>query len=312
MATAVVMPEVETKTPVKNLEEALANKCFILRTRFGMIGNTRKVPTSQVEVKANKKWVKVTKILVESEELDAIKKLDSDMRAWLFQKCITFGEAAFVLVPFKRVTMVDEKFREFEKERELLVDAFVKAYPGLIKKAEKELDDTFNAGDYLPQKYVKGKFTFRYQYLNFGTPGKLKEVSPELFRNEQAKTQESWKEALDEARGILRAALLQLVTHLAERLEEEGGTPKVFRETTITKLQDFLADFDVKNEITSDTELQALVKKARGLVTGVSVEELRVTDTVRDKVRSGMEDIGKTLDRLLVDRPSRKFRFDED
>ena len=68
MSTATMTPEVETQGA------NLARETVCIAVSFGLLGNSRKVANSAVEVDADKNLIKVSKTLLESKELDAIRK----------------------------------------------------------------------------------------------------------------------------------------------------------------------------------------------------------------------------------------------
>jgi hypothetical protein len=51
---------------------------------------------------------------------------------------------------------------------------------------------------------------------------------------------------------------------------------------------------------------------ARQAVAGVSVDDLPTTTDVRAKVQQGMADLAAQLDTMIVKKPARKFRFNEE
>jgi hypothetical protein len=110
----------------------------------------------------------------------------------------------------------------------------------------------------------------------------------------------------------MRASLLELVSHLRDRLgDQPDGKPQRLRESTLQKLRDFLGTFDLRN-VVDDQELKEQVQKARALLEGVSTDALRNMPLVRARVREGMADLAAQMDVLAGDRVSRKFRFDEE
>ena len=89
---------------------------------------------------------------------------------------------------------------------------------------------------------------------------------------------------------------LSHVQHMADRLKEgPDGKPLRFKETTVSNLVEFLANFEFRN-VTDDSELQALVAKARELLHGVNADDLRTTGDLRTKVQQGMAEIAAQLD----------------
>ena len=89
------------------------------------------------------------------------------------------------------------------------------------------------------------------------------------------------------------------------------GKPLKFKETTVSNLVEFLANFEFRN-VTDDVELKQLVAKARDLLAGVQAGDLRTTGDLRTKVQQGMTSIAAELDTLLIKTGSRKFRFEEE
>lgn len=104
----------------------------------------------------------------------------------------------------------------------------------------------------------------------------------------------------------------ELVKHMRDRLKDgPEGKPLRFKETTVSNLVDFLGTFDFRN-VTDDAELKGLVEKAREMLVGVSADDLRTTSGVRAKVQQGMADLAAELDTMIVKKPGRKFRFNEE
>ena len=140
---------------------------------------------------------------------------------------------------------------------------------------------------------------------------RLREISARFFEEEREKAVVAMSEACTEIQQVMRASLLELVSHLRDRLgDQPDGKPQRLRESTLQKLRDFLGTFDLRN-VVDDQELREQVEKARALLEGVSTDALRNMPLVRAFVREGMADVAAQMDVLAGDRVSRKFRFDE-
>jgi hypothetical protein len=139
----------------------------------------------------------------------------------------------------------------------------------------------------------------------------LRAISSRFFEEEKEKAAVAMSEACSEIQQVMRASLLELVNHLRERLEDQpDGKPQRLRESTVQKLRDFLATFDLRN-VVDDRELKEQAEKARSLLEGVSTDALRNMPLVRASVREGTAQLAAQMDVLVSDRVSRKFRFDE-
>jgi hypothetical protein len=158
---------------------------------------------------------------------------------------------------------------------------------------------------------VRSHFTFSWQYVSYGVPEQLREISSRFFEEEREKAVVAMSEACSEIQQVMRASLLEMVNHLRERRSDQAdGKPQRLRESTLQKLRGFLGTFDLRN-VVDDQELKEQVEKARALLEGVSTDALRNMPLVRAFVREGMADVAAQMDVLVNDRISRKFRFDQ-
>jgi hypothetical protein len=302
-----------TALPILDIQEPgadLATKTVFIKLHLDLLGNSRKVSSSQVEVDADKALIRVSKNPLDSAELQAVRSLDGDIRRYLYDTCLPF-DVGIHLLPLGLIESVDERLREFKQKREELVEAFLLAYPRLCQEAAGRLRTLYNPADYPAEEEVRSFFTLNWQYISYGVPEQLGEISARIFETEREKAAEAMSQACDEIQQVMRASLLEMVSHLRDRLADQpDGKPQHLRESTVQKLRDFLATFDLRN-VVDDQELKEQVEKARGLLEGVSTDALRNMPLVRSWVREGMANIAAQMDRLVSDRVSRKFRFDE-
>jgi hypothetical protein len=289
----------------------LARKTVCLKVGLSTMGNTRRVSTSQIEADADKDLLRVSKHLVDSAELKAIGRFDGEIRRCLYNICLPF-EIGIHLLPIAALQHVEQRLRQFATDREQLVKAFLVAYPSLCQDAAKRLRGLYNPADYPTVGDVAREFGFSWQYVSFGVPEQLKGISQEVWEQEREKAAQRMAEASSEIQQVLRESMAKLVQHMADRLKEGAdGKPLRFKETTVSNLVDFLANFEFRN-VTDDHELQALVAKGRGLLQGIQAGDLRTTGELRTTVQQGMADIAAQLDTMLSRAGGRKFRFDEE
>jgi len=297
---------------IVNLErpgEDLAQKTVFVKVNLGALGNSRKVSSAQVEVDADKNLIRVSKTLLDSPELQAIRRLDGELRRYLYNMCLPF-ELGIHLLPIGLIEPVDAKLHEFEAQREELVETFLAAYPRLCQEAAGRLRTLYNPLDYPPVEEVRSEFTCSWQYVSYGVPHQLREVSERMFQDEREKAADRMAEAYTEVRLVLREAMVELVAHLRDRLTDQpDGAPQRLRESTVQKLREFLDTFDFRN-VTNDEELKEQVERARALLTGTTTDAIRNMAELRARVRAGMGEIANRLGTLVSDRVARKFRFE--
>jgi hypothetical protein len=304
MATMTI-PELE----IQNAGLDLAQKTVCIKVRLQRLGNTRKVSTSQIEVDSDKALLRVSKHLIDSAELRQITNFDSEVRRYLYNTCLPF-EVGIHLCPLPLLEQVEGRLRTLAEDRQSLVAALLAAYPALCHEAATRLRALYNPQDYPPIEYVRGQFGFTWQYVSFGVPEQLREISTRIWEGEREKAAQVMAEAAEEIQQVLRVAMGELVAHMRDRLKDgPEGKPLKFKESTVAKLVEFLGTFEFRN-VADDGELQGLVEKARTLLAGVTTDELRTTADVRSRVQQGMAEIATELDTMIVKKPGRKFRFE--
>lgn len=303
MATAKVGPQLVYVEPGVDLAE----KTMLLVAGFSKLGNTKRLKDSQFQHEGDPAMVKAQKKLLASPELREVGKLDGQLREFFRLEALPFPQPSTYLIPKEQVTVVVDRITSFKKKRQRLIDKFVDSYPERKEEAEKRLGPLFNERDYPSVQEVKEAFNFWHLFTNYGTPDSLRTINESIWLDEKAKAAAQMTNAVDEIMAVRRELLLKMVNHLAEKLGEENGKQKIFRDTTVEKLQDFLDKFEKMN-VVNDDEASRLVKKARILLSGKSADELRTTEGVRETVKKGMEKIAAELTTLVEDRPSRKMR----
>jgi hypothetical protein len=300
-----------TLADVKDAGMNLAKETVCVTVSFGLLGNSRKVSNSAVEVDADKALIRVHKTLLDSPELDAIRKADGEMRRRLYDLCLPF-DVGIYLLPNKLIAQVVADLRAFKAKRAILVERFISAYESLRNDARIRLRSLYNSRDYPAPEVVRSKFYCEWEFISFGTPDSLESISKELFEEEKQKAANKFQNAAEEITAVMRQTLAELVSHLREKLEPSpDGKQKIIRETAVTNLTEFLKTFDLRN-VTNDTELADLATKCRSLLSGRSADMFRESDNLRRSVASDLAGIKTELDKLVTEKPSRKFRFEED
>jgi hypothetical protein len=286
----------------------LTNNTVFLKVSFSVIGNTKQVRDNVLSTDADVSLLRVNKQLLESPELDAIRKADMRMRQYLYNTALPF-DTGVMLLPVGLIENTETRLQEYAIERAGLITEFVNAYPALCAVAVESLGSLHKVSDYADSPdAIRGKFSFTHSYLSFGVPGQLKSISSHLFQSELDKQHNVLMDAVSNAQIFLREQLLQMVSHLQERLTPtDDGKTKRLHATAVTSLQEFLAIVDLRN-VSNDTELQAVADKVKALISGVSVDTLKTSETFKANMVSKFDGIKATLADLVENAPGRKFR----
>src|SRR4029077_4093491 len=135
----------------------LAKKTVCIKMRLSTMGNTRKVSTSEIEADADKDLLRVSKHLLDSAELKAIRRFDGEIRRFLYNICLPF-EIGIHLLPIAALETVESGLRKFAEARRQLVDAFLSVFSGLCHDAAARLRGLYNPADYPPADEVAREF----------------------------------------------------------------------------------------------------------------------------------------------------------
>lgn len=298
MATT-TMPEVGT----------ISESVVFLSIHFNRFGNTRKVASNRVDVDADKRRIGVTKRLLSSESLQAITRVDYEVLRYMESRCLPFEKGMHALA-IALVEEVDAKLKEYRAERNDLIEVFLLEYPSLLDGARRDLRVLFEDRDYATVEEARKEFGMRWNYLSLSTPGQLAQMSEGLYAEERAKIQDKMRESYEEWRSLMRVAMLEVVNRLSESLRpgEDGKTRKL-TDSSVNRLQDFLATFPFRN-VSNDAELAKMRDQIAGFMEGVTVEQLRESESLKEKIGTKISKAAASLE--VMTQGIRKIRADED
>lgn len=310
----------ETMTETVTPGQLVAAKTICLVLKMGSFGNTKQASLGGAVLsqedpskEPDKTLLRLTKTLLDSPELEAIRKHDRDLAAKI--RAMSFSslfKGGVYLLPIGMVTTAEEILKVAEEARQQLVEAAVEAYPTRMEETIKRLAITASPMDYPSQDRFRATFYIEYSYVTFETPSRLKAISAALFQAETEKARVKLESVAHECEQTMRAGLLQMVEHLRERLTpNDDGKPKRLHDSTIGHLSEFLANFELRN-VTDDTQLGVLVEKARAVMQGVDHKLLKNDELVRQKVLTELTLVKDALNPLVVDKGTRSITLDDE
>jgi len=152
-----------------------------------------------------------------------------------------------------------------------------------------------------------GLFAVEWDFPSVEPPSYLRQLSPDLYRQECQRVAARFDEAVRLAEEAFTSELADLVSHLRERISgQEDGKPKVFRDSAVENVREFFDRFRRLNVSTSD-QLDQLVDQAQSIIGGVKPDQLRDSQSLRGHVAAELASVQTALDQLLVDRPRRNI-----
>lgn len=200
-----------------------------------------------------------------------------------------------------------DKFQDDLKDAKSQLGAY---YEELKASAKEYLGTLWNEDDY-PQD-ITCRFAFDWELCNGDPPEYLKVLNPELYEIQKQRIAAKFEEALALTEQGMAEELGELVQGLADKMvSSEDGKPKRISDKAVGGFLQFFERFKEFN-VGSNAELDRLVEQAKSLVLGVTPNELRKNLDKRAVLKEGLDQIREQLSAVLVDRPRRAIRLDDD
>ncbi len=178
-------------------------------------------------------------------------------------------------------------------------------YDQMRSDARRRLGRLYNPDDYPPE--VRGLFAVEWDFPSIEPPSYLMRLNPEIYEQEQQRVAQRFEEAVRLAEQAFIAEFARLVSHLTERLANgEDGERRIFRDSVVTNLTEFFSRFRDLN-VRSNQELDQLVEQAQQLVQGVTPQDLRDNEGLRQHVAAEMSEVQAQVEEMIVERPRRQI-----
>ena len=219
---------------------------------------------------------------------------------------LPFPEPGVRLIRQADIAAFDVHMTTLRAELAEAVGQLERHYAELKAAARERLGSLYSANDY-PNR-LSSLFAVEWDFPAVDPPDYLRQLSPELFEQEQVRVAARFDEAVRLAEEAFTSELARLVSHLAERLSgSDDGKPKIFRDSAVTNLSEFFERFRTLN-VRSDQQLDDLVDRVQQLVRGIDPQQLRDRQPLRERVARDLSGVQSVLDGMLVDRPRRNIR----
>ena len=218
---------------------------------------------------------------------------------------LPYPEPGIRLIRQDDIAAFDVQMQTLKSELGEAVERLDEHFAELRSSARQRLGSLYDDGDY-PESLL-GLFDVEWDFPAFEPPDYLRQLSPELYRQECQRVQARFDEAVRMAEEAFLSELAKLVSHLTDRLSGgEDGKPKIFRDSAVDNLRGFFERFRQLN-IGSNEQLDELVGQCQQIVEGIQPQDLRDQQSLRQHVSTQLSGVQSVLDGLLVDRPRRNI-----
>lgn len=269
-------------------------------------GNRKKADIKKIETNAEKNFLSLTKRLIDSDKYKSVLNFQNEVYNWININAVpSFFLRGCYLFNMKIVEEVEEYLR---RQSDLLVqkvEPLLAEYQQKIEESEMKLGDQFDLKDYPTIEKLRASFYFDWRWTIFDIPEGL---PSKVFEAEKMKAENMWKESAEQISLCLREAFIKLISHAKSLLEPgKNGKPKGFKNSSFENIDEFIFTFKNRN-IVDDKDLEALVKQAEKILTGVSDPQTLKKDTkLKDQIAKEFTEIEEKLAEMIETKPGRKF-----
>jgi len=137
-------------------------------------------------------------------------------------------------------------------------------------------------------------------------------IYKQIYDRCKLQAESKWADATEQVMLAVREAMAKIVTRITTQLTPgPDGKRRKLHDSMLQEVNVFLDTFQARN-LTGDQDLDSLVQQARSILTGVTTDGLKTDDTMREHVGKAFEDLGATLDGMIVTAPARRIRLDDE
>jgi hypothetical protein len=292
---------------------SLQSQTVILNVTFHLPSNERKGSLSDVQVDADKDSLRLSKEFIRSDTYKKLRGMRNETNKALANLELTgqnnsladLLQAGAYMIPVACLDDLWPKLEKIKAEYNQLGDKLAyEEWTAVIEDAKKRLRDQFDPRNYPSADRFRRKIWVDWRLIQFSTPDNAT-LGEALYEQEKQKAQDAWRDAECEVAYALRSGLSKLVNHLVDILQVgPDGSKKNLHSSTVDKVNDFLDTFGKRN-ILNDDELKDLVNKAKLVLDGKNVEDLKIG---RNKIGADLQQVGNELSQL-VKSTKRAIRF---
>ena len=281
---------------------SLATSGILLRAKVKVHTFTKQDRQISDEVTSSKKAArnagKYTKQLF--ADVPELRALLNDRQTWYnFVQRVTYpwdGEWGYLPTP--RIAPVMAEIEQRRAASAALLDAFINVMPTAISNEAFVQGDMFNREDYPDPDEVRSKFKIIVQTMNIPEGDYRVTIASELADDLKRNYEQQTRDIIADIHAKQQEQLVKVLQSFSHCCDSEtvmeNGEVKVKRrkmyESTLTDALELCETFSGFN-LTNDPKLEEARRDLLKVLDGVTIEQLRNSDTKRVVVKEGVDDI---------------------
>jgi len=234
-------------------------------------------------------------LLAGRTELDVIQQMVGRARTYVYDHTLPWSDSGLRLLPTVNFVAFTERMNQYEEEFERLVSEFVTIYPTLISAQAMSLGDMFKRSDYPTANEMVTKFAFRIGFLPVPTAGDFRvdignEAQEELRTRLNAMAEERIESAMRDIRNRLGEHMKRMSDRLTTDYVQGEAKQRRFHDSLVDGALE-LCDLTKALNVVNDVTLESARKELEQALLGVTPQELRKNEYVRQDTKKAVDAI---------------------
>lgn len=282
----------------------LSTSAILAHLHIGLWGDSKqdKQKTEELTTKerAKRGSARVHKsLLPDCAELKAVASVGAKARNYLKSVSFVWTERAHRLLPMSKYQEVIAEMRMFEQEFNDAADALMPVYVTRQYEAQQALGGLYDPADYPSASEVRACFKFMLEFAPVPEAGHFvvdlqNQAKDELIEQFNHVSNHKWAAAFAGACEEFRKCM----QHLLEKIDgkDDDGKQTRMYPSMIPNIRRLIEKVRTANEFEGNADVEAVASGLESLLSNVSLESLKTSESARIKVREGVNDLLSKFD----------------
>lgn len=301
----------DDKAAKQIIQTALQEGC-LLRIRTKAWGNRTALSDEEVGG-LNASFLGGTKALLPKGAVKDVKAIRRQALRWARENCLPWIDYGVYFIPRSKVEKAVEFLDDCIARQKVAVQELCSEYLELKETMRKEVTKAnklngtnikFDESRYPTVDELSKKFSISFQFFMVSVPDGNSILDTRQIKQEQAKLEDTIKEAAEVGILWVRVKFVEIVEHLRKVLQSGGK----FKNASVINLHEFINQFENLN-VWNDNDLKAIVAKARKELGTTDAQDLREDAKFAKTVENKMQGILEQVNKLGDERLKRAVKF---
>jgi hypothetical protein len=220
-----------------------------------------------------------------------IEKFAARVRLYHNQHTLPWADKGERMLPTALFMEYKQTMNGYERTFQSLCDNFFDEYPRLVGEAPTALQGLYKAEDYPDIEEVKQKFGFRRSVKPVPEAGDFRlDIPTQDLEEMRIEFEQQSESKLAEAMRMPWERLHKVLVDMSKKLEDNGEDKKRYHDSLLSNPLE-LCELLTKLNVTNDPQLEEARRQVELAMIGESIEEVKDSPLVREKLKSKVDAI---------------------